>query len=131
MKKESKIRSITKSIMWRILGVLVLAAVTYAYTGNWITVGLVTFIHHFVFLFVYYLNERFFQHVDYTGTKRVIIKCIAYETILGTFILGIITLIITGDVQQMTKITITYISIKHILYVFNEFVWEKIKWKKK
>lgn len=131
MLKDSHLRSATKSIIWRILGVLILATVTYTYTSNWITVGLVTFIHHFVFLFVYYLNERFFQHVDYTGTKRAIIKCIAYETILGTFILGIITLIITGDVQQMTKITITYISIKHILYVFNEFVWEKIKWKKK
>ena len=126
---EKKIRSATKSIIWRILGVIILAIITYLYTRSWITTGLVTFIHHFVFLFVYYVNERFFQHVDYTGIKRAIVKCIAYETILGTFILGIITLIITGDVQQMTQITLTYIGIKHILYIFNEIIWEKIKWK--
>ena len=129
--KEKNSRSILKSIIWRLVGVLILAIVTYVYTKNWITVGWVTILHHGVFLFVYYINERFFQHIDYIGTKRTIIKCICYETILGTFILGIITLIITGDVQQMTRITITYISIKHILYIINERLWNKIKWGRK
>jgi len=99
---ETKKRSMIKSICWRLLGVLILSLVTYFYTKNWIIVGLVTILHHGIFLGVYYINERFFQHVDYTGTKRAIVKCICYETILGTFILGIITLIITGDVQQMS-----------------------------
>jgi len=126
---EKKIRSVLKSVIWRIVGVIILATITYAFTRSWITTGLVTVIHHGIFLFVYYINERFFQHVDYTGLKRAIIKCIAYETVLGMYILGIITLIITGDVQQMTRITISYILIKHILYLINEFViWQKIKW---
>ncbi len=119
-----------KSFIWRIVGVIILAAVTYGYTGSWITVGWITVLHHSVFLFVYYMNERFWQHVDNekpfdTTLKRSIFKAITYETILGNFILAIITLIITGDVQQMTKITLTYIGIKHIIFIINEFLWRK------
>ena len=130
---ERKVRSAIKSIIWRIVGVIVLAAVTFFYTRNWIQTSWVTFLHHGIFLFVFYINERFWLHVDYKKpfnslTFRSIAKCITYETVLGTLILGIITLIITGDVQQMGKITITYMAIKHLIYVFNEYIWSKIKW---
>ena len=77
---------------------------------------------------MFILHERFYLHVDITGLKRKLIKMVTYETILGNFILGIITLIITGNIQKMTQITITYIAIKHVIYVFNEFIWEKIKY---
>lgn len=112
------------------MGVAILAAVTYAYTREWITTGAITLLHHGTFLLLYYVHERFYLHVDYGGLKKAVIKCITYETILGNFVLGIITLIVTGDVQQMTKITLSYISIKHILYVLNELLWNKIVWRK-
>ena len=124
---ESQVRSFTKSVIWRIVGVVILAMVSYFYTRRWITTSWITFLHHGVFLFVYYLNERFWTHVDYTGFKRAVIKCICYETILGNLILGVITLLITGDVQKMSQITLTYIAIKHILYVINErWIWDRI-----
>lgn len=130
--EENAIRSAVKSVIWRIMGVIILACVTYFYTRNWIQTSWVTFLHHGVFLFVFYIHERFWQHVDIQNMlTRSIIKCITYETILGNFILGIISLIITGNIQQMTKITLTYISIKHALYIFNEFIWKKIKWQTK
>lgn len=125
---ESKIRSAIKSIIWRLVGVILLASVTYFYTHKWITTGWITCLHHGIFLFVFFVHERFWLHVDITGLKRKLLKMITYETILGNFILGIITLIITGDIQKMTQITITYITIKHIIYIFNEFIWEKINW---
>lgn len=130
---EKKVRSAIKSIIWRLMGIVILSSVTFFYTRNWIQTSWVTFLHHGVFLFVFYLHERFWQHVDYNKpfdsmTIRSIGKCIMYETILGTFILGIITLIITGNVQTMSKITVTYISLKHILYIWNELIWKKIKW---
>lgn len=128
MKKDSKIRSISKSVIWRIVGVIVLAAVTYAYTGNWIIVGLVTFIHHFVFLFVFYFHERiWFKFKKPTGIWRKIAKMFTYETLLGNIILGIITYLVTGSWKTMAAITLTYIGIKHVIYVLNEFVWEKKK----
>ena len=125
---ESQVRSATKSFIWRIVGVLVLGTVTYCYTGNWITTSWITFLHHGVFLFVFWAHERFYLHTDFTGLTRKILKCITYETILGNFILAIITLAITGDVQKMSQITLTYISIKHIIYIINETWWQKVKW---
>ena len=66
--------------------------------------------------------------VNYTA--RSIAKMFTYETICGNIILGIITYAITGSWKTMTAITITYIAIKHLIYILNEFVWKKIKWGK-
>ena len=125
---ETKNRSIIKSFIWRIVGVIVLAAVTFAYTRSWFTTTWVTFLNHFAFLFVFYFHERFYQYVTIKGLKRKLLKMVTYETILGNFILGIITLIITGDIHTMTVITLTYIGIKHAIFIWNEFIWDKIRW---
>ena len=123
---ESQVRSFTKSFIWRIVGVIILGAVTYFYTRQWVQTSWITFLHHGVFLFVFWIHERFWLKVDIHGLKRKIGKAITYETILGNFILAIITLIILGDVQQMSNITLTYIGIKHLIYVWNEFIWDRI-----
>lgn len=121
-------RSSLKSFLWRIVGMIILACVTYFYTHKWITTTWITGLHHGVFFFVFILHERFWFHMDFTGLKRKLLKMMTYETILGNFILAIISLIITHNVQTMSKITLTYIGIKHIIYIFNEFIWERIKW---
>lgn len=128
IKKDSKMRSAVKSIIWRIVGVIVLAGVTYFYTQNWITTGLVTVIHHGTFLFVFYFHERiWFKFKKPTGIKRRVFKMFTYETLCGNIILGVITYLITRSWKAMTAITLTYIGIKHVIYVFNEFIWERKK----
>jgi len=127
-KIEKQSRSALKSVIWRIVGVILLASISYFYTHKLISTSWITFLHHGIFLFVFFAHERFWTRVNITGFKRKLLKMLTYETILGNFILGIITLIITGDIQKMTQITITYISIKHIIYIFNEFIWDKIRW---
>ena len=126
---EKRIRSMSKSVIWRIMGVLILAAVTYAYTRKWIQTGLITFIHHGVFLFVFYFHERLWLKVKRIQnlTIRPILKMLTYETLCGNVILGTISYLVTGSWKQMTVITLTYIGIKHVCYVFNEFVWDRIK----
>lgn len=125
---DSHFKSITKSILWRITGVLILAAVTYFYTRSWITTSLVTFLHHGIFLIVFYLHERvWFKFKKPTGLKRKIAKMFTYETLLGNIILGLITYFVTGSWKSMTAITLTYIGIKHVVYILNEFVWKSDK----
>ena len=51
-----------------------------------------------------------------------------YETLLGNVVLGVISLAVTGSWKQMTGITLTYIFVKHFIYIFNEFMWDKIRW---
>lgn len=126
---ETRTRSSTKSVIWRLVGVIVLAAVTYAYTRQWIQTGLITFIHHAIFLIVFYLHERLWLRIPITNRHvRALCKMFTYETLCGNIILGIITYAITGSFQQMTQITLTYIGIKHVIYVFNEFLWDRLRW---
>lgn len=58
---------------------------------------------------------------------RSLCKMFTYETLCGNIILGTITYFVTGSWKQMTAITLTYIGIKHIIYIWNEFVWRRIK----
>ncbi len=128
---ETKTRSAVKSFIWRLVGVVILASVTFFYTHKWLTTTWITFLHHGVFFFIFILHERFWGFITITGLKRKIIKTILYEDILGMYILGIISLVITGNVQTMSKITITYIAIKNLIFVANEFWWDRISWGKK
>jgi len=119
-------KSAIKSIIWRIIGVITLGAITYAYTGNWIQTTLITFIHHGTFLIVFYYHEiAWLKWGKITGLKRKLWKMFTYETLLGNIILGTITYSITGNWQAMTAITLTYIGIKHIMYIINEFIWKE------
>ena len=128
---EYKRRSALKSIIWRIMGILILAVITFIYTRSWIQTGLVTVIHHAVFLLVYYLHERVWLRVSVgRPITEALLKMFTYETICGNIILGTITYFVTGSWKTMTLITITYIGIKHIVYIGNEFVWKEIKWGK-
>lgn len=127
MDKETYIRSALKSIVWRLTGILILGSITYIYTQHWTQTGLITLLHHGIFLFVFYAHERIWMRLKHPVnlTARSIAKVVTYETFLGSLILGAITYLITGNWRQMTQITITYISLKHIIYVINEFVWKK------
>lgn len=127
--RESRPRSASKSVIWRLTGVLILAIVSYAYTRKWIQTGAITLLHHGVFLGVFYFHERLWLKVKRVQNlaTRSILKMITYETLCGNVILGTISYFVTGSLKQMTAITLTYISLKHILYVWNEFIWAKIK----
>jgi len=126
---ETRTRSSSKSIIWRILGILILTVITYAYTRKWITTGLIAVIHHGIFLVVFYFHERIWLGIKKIKnlTTRSLLKMFTYETLCGNIILGSITYLVIGSWKQMTAITLTYIGIKHIVYVWNEFIWDRIK----
>jgi uncharacterized membrane protein len=126
---ENRYRSIAKSILWRCIGIIILAIITYFYTRKWIDTTIITSLHHFIFLFVYYFHERIWLKIrnPINSIKRSILKMFTYETILGNLILGTITFFITGRWKTATFITITYIFVKHIFYIFHEFIWKRVK----
>jgi uncharacterized membrane protein len=130
MNNEIKKRSAIKSIWWRIFGVIILATITFLFTGSLITTGLVTVIHHATFLVVFYLHERIWLKMKKPEGlfARSLCKMFTYETVCGNLILGTITYLITGSWKAMTAITLTYIGIKHVVYIINEFVWKRIRW---
>ncbi|MBU0846495.1 DUF2061 domain-containing protein [Patescibacteria group bacterium] len=123
---ETRLRSAEKSVVWRACGIIILAAITWMFTRDWMQVGLVTVIHHGVFLVVFYIHERVWLRfpVENMLTQSVL-KMFTYETLCGNIILGTITYLITGSFTKMTAITLTYIGFKHVCYIINEFVWRR------
>lgn len=126
MKYDSHKKSIAKSVIWRILGVLILASVVYFFTREWITTGLITIIHHATFLIVFYLHDRVWLKIEkFKGKTRRIIKALTYEVVLGMGLGGFIVLMVTGRWSAVTQITITYTIIKIITYFYYEKIWTK------
>jgi len=125
MRYDSHKKSMLKSVVWRILGIIVLATVTYSFTKHWIQTGTITFIHHGIFLIVFYLHERAWAKC---GWKiKYYLKAFTYEIVLGNLILGTITYLVTGDVKQMTAVTLTYIGLKLIMYPIYDHLWSRRK----
>lgn len=122
---DSHKKSITKSALWRIIGVFWLAGITYAFTRSWIQMSLTTFIHHGVFLVVFYLHERAWLNSMMRAKFKYAVKAVTYEIILGNVILGLITYFVTGNVKQMTGITLTYIQSKLVLYYIYDWLWSR------
>ena len=120
--------SMLKSIIWRIMGVIVLASVTYFFTKEWITTTYITLVHHTTFLLVFYLHERVWMRLyDKDATWRKVAKAFTYEIILGIGFGGLIVLLFTKEWSKVTQITGTYTVIKLIMYYINEKVWTKIE----
>ena len=123
---ETRFRSGIKSIIWRITGIIILAIITYAFTKSWIQTGLITVLHHSIFLIVFYLHERIWLRFPIENLMyQSLAKMFTYETLCGNLVLGTITYVVTGNFKQMTAVTLTYIGIKHICYIANEFVWKR------
>jgi len=130
VKQDSHKKSVLKSIVWRILGVLVLGLITYVFTRSWIQTTAITFIHHATFLLVYYLHERMwvwiaarkhrFQHLY---SKRSVYRPLIYEIFLGHVILGLITFLVTGSWLAVSIITPVYILNKLWIYVVYDRIW--------
>jgi len=116
-----------KSAIWRVLGVLILGTVTYGFTGSWAQTTAITFIHHGIFLMVYYLHERAWLKVRGKLLRwKWWIRPLTYEIILGHLILGLISLAVTGSWAQVTLITIVYIENKLWIYMVYDWIWKKI-----
>lgn len=121
-----------KAAIWRVMGITILAIITYIFTKSWITSGLITFFHHLAFVFIYYLHERAWLKVSNEKIlrwKRWVMP-ITYEVVLGHIVLGTISLIFTGSWLKVGLITITYIENKLWIYIVYDWLWDKISWGK-
>lgn len=117
-------QSFLKSIVWRIMGIIILASITYIFTHKWITTTYITITHHLTFLFVYYFHERFWINI---GKPLSLIKPFTYEIILGMGIGGLIVYLFTGSFPLVGKITGMYTVVKLITYYIYDRLWQKKK----
>lgn len=60
---ESRTRSLVKSISWRIIGIVMQAAITYAFTRSWGDTLGITGIFQSLRFVLYYFHERMWQRI--------------------------------------------------------------------
>jgi len=127
---ESYKRSVVRAIIWRIAGVAILAIITYAFTRSLFATSLITLLHHGVFIFGYYIHERFWLWVKWLkGSKwKSFARIFTYEIVLANIVLGAISYLVTGSLQQMTAITLTYTFNKYWVFYLYDYIWSKIEW---
>lgn len=62
---ETRIRSLGKSVVWRLMGIVILAVITWAYTKDVAEVTGITLIFHGIRFFLYYGHERLWNKIDW------------------------------------------------------------------
>jgi len=60
---------------------------------------------------------------------RSLVKSATWR-IMGIFVLGAISWVITGNWIETTYITVAFNAIQIVLYYFHERLWERAKWGK-
>ena len=68
---DSKKRSITKSITWRIIGVIILLYLTWIFTGDVFQTGIITFIFNGLQIILYYLHERMWEKIKWEKKENL------------------------------------------------------------
>lgn len=65
MIRDTRRRSIVKSIIWRIIGVIILGGLSYVVTKSWETTTLITVSFHTIRVVLYYYHERFWERIKW------------------------------------------------------------------
>jgi len=60
---ESRKRSWAKSLVWRVVGVLLLGVIAYLVTSNWEQMTIITLIFHGLRVVLYYVHERIWDQI--------------------------------------------------------------------
>ena len=67
---DTKARSWVKSILWRVIGIVVLGTISYAITGNWKQMTLITVLFHSIRVVLYYYHERVWERIKWGRLKH-------------------------------------------------------------
>ena len=67
---DTKTRSWTKSIVWRVIGIVILGLITYFITNSWKEMTVITILFHSIRLVLYYAHERLWERISWGKIKH-------------------------------------------------------------
>lgn len=67
---DTKKRSWVKSIIWRVIGIVLLGAISYFITGNWKEMTIITVLFHGIRVVMYYYHERVWELISWGRLKH-------------------------------------------------------------
>lgn len=121
---DNKKRSLVKSIIWRLIGVAYLWIISFIFTGSMPISTAITFVHHSMFLVVYWLHERLWLRSPSFAMKGWV-KGFTYEIIIAIPIMLMINFFFTQSWASALGISISYTVSKVGLYIIFEALWNK------
>lgn len=68
--RDTRKRSIMKSISWRITGIIILLIISWLITHDWKVMTLITVIFHGIRVILYYFHERIWEKVSWGRVKH-------------------------------------------------------------
>ena len=63
--RDSRVRSLAKSITWRVTGIIILAGLAWWFTGNVEQTTLITVTFHSIRVVLYYFHERVWERIEW------------------------------------------------------------------
>ncbi len=66
---DTRLRAWTKSITWRLIGIVILGALAWLFTQDWKETTLITITFHTIRLVLYYYHERAWERIAW-GRNR-------------------------------------------------------------
>lgn len=129
---ETHTRSLVRSIIWRMMSIVVLALITYLVTHSWMITTMITVLHHGASILGYYLHERFWLHIDkhIRVRARSVCRVVLYELVGSFLVLGTISWLVTGKLEQASWVTALYVGNKVWMYLAYDQIWGNINWGK-
>ena len=67
---DTKIRSWVKSIVWRVIGIILLGILSYLVTRSWKEMTIITVLFHGIRVIMYYYHERLWEHISWGRLKH-------------------------------------------------------------
>ncbi|MFH1861783.1 MAG: DUF2061 domain-containing protein [bacterium] len=67
---DTKKRSWTKSLTWRIVGIVLLGLIAYSITADWKEMTIITVLFHGLRLILYYYHERLWERISWGKLKH-------------------------------------------------------------
>lgn len=137
--KDSRSRSLTKGISWRITGTIDTTVISYFVTGNPFTALKIGAVEVLTKICLYYVHERIWARIHWgkhntpltvkEGHHRSLAKAISWRA-TGTVDTIIISFFITGHVPAALTIGGVEVITKILLYYVHERIWSGIAWGK-
>ena len=67
---DTKARSWVKSIVWRVIGIVLLGLISYLITGDLKEMSIITALFHGIRVILYYFHERWWERISWGRVKH-------------------------------------------------------------
>lgn len=71
---DTNLRSLIKSISWRLIGIVLLGLISYWITNNLKEMTIITLIFHSIRFVLYYFHERIWEHISWGKYRSPLCK---------------------------------------------------------